>query len=144
MVRQESMRFRHWWNAFLWAPLGAMVAGIVFVSFAFADAPTSSLTVANLQDGFGVVIVGVVYSYLVGLILLPAFWVFERLRWQGWRAYLPTGLAAGALTGLTDGPPAFLIFSMVSGTLCAAVFTLRLRTLRQSGAIVEKECAPYA
>src|SRR6476469_3047249 len=46
------------------------------------------------------VMLTVAWAYAAGLVLLPAYFLFEHLGWRGWRAYVPTAIAAGIVLPL--------------------------------------------
>ena len=78
--------------------------------------------------------IAVLYAYVVGVLLLPVFLVYERLRWRGAHFYVPTAVLAGLLTiGVVQPPesraagPAVLVLGALCGLGSGIVFSVRLR-----------------
>jgi hypothetical protein len=70
-------------------------------------------------------------AYVIGLILLPVWWLFERQGWRGWRCYVPTAAGAGFLTSYLGmgGPDASWqthLACLLSGAACAVIFSIVL------------------
>jgi hypothetical protein len=69
--------------------------------------PLFAIDVLSSSGGrFGLlaIVVVTIVGYVVGALMLPLFWLFESLGWQGWQFYIPTGAVVGLLTGLFMGP----------------------------------------
>ena len=78
--------------------------------------------------------IAVLYAYVVGVLLLPVFLVYERLRWRGARFYVPTAVLAGVLSmGVVTPPesgmagPRGLALGALCGLGSGIVFSVRLR-----------------
>ena len=133
------MQLRGWWYAYLVSPLGTVVGVVAVILFLFSTNLRASLTMASLEAASFAVVMGVIISYFVGLLLLPVYLIFEKFHWRGWQAYLPSGLAAGVLFSVGDGPPYFsrpltyYVLCGLCGTLCAGVFSMRLRATGPTG-----------
>ena|SRR6476660_7243638 len=138
LMEKPSARFRdhmrHGWSGLVIAPVGTGVAGLLFFVVSFAFDPNSTVTVHNIETALGIVFAMILTSYLVGLLLLPVFLLFERLHWRGWRVYVPTASLAGVVTAsLTEEGArwdahlaAVSAIGAVCGALCGAVFAKRL------------------
>lgn len=109
--------------AYLIAPLGAAIP------FLIADVVSSSS--GGMLGGLTAAAV----AYLVGALLLPLFWVFEEIGWQGWQFYVPTAAVAGVLTALVMNRPrltsgatwTYYAISAGLGISCAVVFSIMLK-----------------
>lgn len=86
---------------------------------------------SELWPLIGILAIAVLCAYVVGVLLLPVFLVYERLGWRDARFYVPTAVFAGlVIMGLwpPESPRAGM---MGLGALCGLgsgiVFTVRLR-----------------
>lgn len=124
------MRLREWWGAYLLSPLATIAGVALYVAVSVLSVPPFALSTLGATFGY-MAVVGVGISYLVGLLLLPLFLVFEAFGWRGWRVYVPTGLVAGLLVTIqiggadTRAPHAFVLCA-TCGALCAWVFSVRM------------------
>ena len=89
-------------------------------------------------------------AYVVGAALLPAYFVFERRGWRGWKYYVPTAILAAFLAelaidaattnwavtaqkgqggiGAVSAPVAPLVLvAVVSGIACGGIFSIVMR-----------------
>ena len=89
-------------------------------------------------------------AYVVGAALLPAYFVFERRGWRGWKYYVPTAILAAFLAelaidaattswavtaqkgqgGIGAVSAAFaplVLVAVVSGIACGGIFSLVMR-----------------
>jgi len=124
--------------AFLISPWGAALAILRFYAVDLA----AGLPFDIAARGF---MLTLLWAYLAGLVLLPVYFLFERLGWRGWRVYVPTAVAAGivlplcveaagryvATTGSggigaeSSGPP-FSLLGATCGGLGGVVFSIVL------------------
>ena len=108
-------------RAYLCAPLG-VVPFFTVLSFTF-----HGLSRTGLQEAIVYTFIGLISSYLLGSVMLPAFFVFERIGWRGWQFYVPTGTIAGVLTAFIFKTPAAGYFLIATASTCnAVVFSLVL------------------
>jgi hypothetical protein len=78
-------------------------------------------------------------AYVVGLLLLPLYWLLERKHLRGWYVYLPVAALAGLVTAVVFALPDparfpwtyYASFAVCGGT-AAALFTCTLRRLAQA------------
>jgi hypothetical protein len=88
--------------AYLISPWGAALPllGFYLVAFAVDPFPIDIITREVTRT--------VPWAYLAGLVLLPVYFLFERLGWRGWRVYVPTAVAAGIVLPIGVGAARFL------------------------------------
>jgi len=83
------------------------------------------------------IVSAVTIAYVVGLVLFPMWWLFERAGWRGWRCYAPTAAVAGfwvSYLGLGGPDAAWQTHAVciISGTACAMIFSLVLSAAPRS------------
>jgi len=89
-------------------------------------------------------------AYVVGAALLPAYFVFERRGWRGWKYYVPTAILAaflaelaidaattswavtaqkgqGGIGGVSAAFAPLVLVAVVSGIACGGIFSIVLR-----------------
>jgi hypothetical protein len=121
------------WRAYVAAPLGA-VAFAVFLSV-LNTAQSGPLSVPErLVDSLKLYVsFALIVSYPCGLLLLPIYFVFERLGWRGPKYYVPTAAFAGLVAAvvmaypLFSEPWTFYAVYCASSVSCAVVFSIVLQ-----------------
>ena len=89
-------------------------------------------------------------AYVVGAALLPAYFVFERRGWRGWKYYVPTAILAaflaelaidaattswavtaqkgqGGIGGVSAAFAPLVLVAVVSGIACGGIFSIVMR-----------------
>jgi hypothetical protein len=124
--------------AYLTAPLGsfAPLAILVLIGLARDSGPRTAAMELGSTARFAAI--ALMVSYASGLLLLPVLWLFEVLRWRGWRYYVPTSAVAGLAVSLAMAYPrpfaspwTYYVLFAASGASCAVIFSIVL--LRASG-----------
>ena len=118
--------------AYLIAPLGVAV---VTLPVSAIDFFTREKAPPSFQPA-SMVVTGVVIAYVVGLLLLPLFAVFARLRWLGLRYYLPaavviSGVLAAPYVSRSPSPALVFLLFVACGAASAAVFSVVLATAQR-------------
>jgi len=110
------------------------------VLLAYAIAPAGALVVAAMfrvvdpivtrepMRGTSILTVAMPVAYVVGLFMLPLWWLFTKFGWRGWRFYVPTGACAGLVIASfpIDREWEWYVLFSAAGLLCATVFSLVL------------------
>ena len=116
------IKFTQIFVAYLVAPIGAL-------SVLTAVAVIAIIVDESSRSWF-IVLTGVLIAYVVGLLLLPLWWVFDKQGWRGWRYYVPTAAIAGFIISFIGmgGPDAWEnhAIAAISGAACAVVFSWTL------------------
>lgn len=114
--------------AYVIAPAGAaVVASAIMLYGAITGRSISGI----VNFGPAVVATAVVMAYMVGLMMLPAFWFFEKAGWRGWRCYVSVATIAGPVAnylmlGGAHRPWQFYIVCAAAGAACASLFSIIL------------------
>ena len=129
---QIDMATRRLGLAFALAPLGvtSVVAAIMLSQtrdlrdLVDGPVPGAPLMMFAALTGLG---------YVAGAVLLPVFFVLERLGKRGWRFYVPIAAVAGAGMGALmawpepfSSPWGFYIVLAATGALCGGIFSVAL------------------
>jgi hypothetical protein len=122
---------RPWLRAYVRAPFGAVLGTLLWGAALGAIDPAQPSVMWLL---LAILAIAVLCAYVVGVLLLPVFLVYERLRWRGAHFYVPTAVLAGLLTiGVIQPPesraagPAALVLGALCGLGSGIVFSVRLR-----------------
>jgi hypothetical protein len=113
--------------AYALAPIGA----VSFVAVLFSSANQTSQTILEWLSGPAVALAMITgIAYIIGAILLPVFFLLERLGWRGWQFYVPIAATAGFITGLALHSPSPIpwlstrnMLYSIAGGLSGAVFS---------------------
>jgi len=119
---------RPWLRAYLRAPFGAVLGTLLWGAALGAIDPAQPSLMGVLV---AILAMTVLCAYVVGVLLLPVFLVYERLRWRGARFYVPTAVLAGLVIMGAWQPMASRAGELALGALCGLgsgiVFSVRLR-----------------
>jgi hypothetical protein len=125
MFTEYSRSNRQVWRAYVLAPIPTT---IVFFLIALIGGPPEDWPTAA-----GVALIVAVIAYVSGALLLPFYWLFERVNWEGWRYYVPTAAFAGLVVArgmdapLESSPWTYYAMAVACGAGCSVVFYLALQ-----------------
>jgi hypothetical protein len=107
--------------AYAIAPAGALVVAAIF-------RVVDPIVTGEPIRGTSIMTVAMVVAYVIGLLMLPLWWLFTKLGWRGWRFYVPTGALAGLVIASVpmEIESAWYVLCSAAGLLCATVFSLVL------------------
>ena len=141
---------RRLWLAYLIAPWGAVTPLLLlwlgFEVWARAEHWHYDLFITTPRHFAA--LVGI--AYVVGAALLPAYFVFERRGWSGWKYYVPTAILAaflaelaidaattswavtaqkgqGGIGGVSAAFAPLVLVAVVSGIACGGIFSIVMR-----------------
>ena len=81
-----------WLRAYLLAPFGAALGTLLWGAAIGGIDPAEPSVMRFL---IGILAIAVLCAYVVGVLLLPVFLLYEWLRWRGARFDAPTAVLAG-------------------------------------------------